>query len=268
LNCNICQSKIEFIFKAKVLRKYNVSYFRCTYCGFIQTEKPFWIKEAYKNPIGSLDLGLVRRNLHISRLVEKLIKKNFNRNEKFLDFAGGYGLLVRLMRDKGFDFFRYDKYCENIFAKYFDLNDLPPQTKFELMLAIEIFEHFEKPLSNIAELFELSDSILFSTKLLDTKKPEDFKRWEYFAFEEGQHISFYTRKCLEIIASRFKCNFYTDNKGFHLLTSEKMPNKVLRRTISNRILKKTLKIIRSLKNGNHAESFRKNDIDIVKKSFK
>jgi hypothetical protein len=39
------------------------------------------------------------------------------KNGTFVDIGGGYGLLTRLMRDRGFDFYWKDPHCENIFAK-------------------------------------------------------------------------------------------------------------------------------------------------------
>lgn len=112
--CKICNTKSKKIFKKKILDKYNAAYYQCPNCGFIQIEKPFWLNEAYSSAITSVDVGLVDRNIRFSNMVEDIILRNFNRNAKFLDFAGGYGLFTRIMRDKGFNFYREDKYCENL----------------------------------------------------------------------------------------------------------------------------------------------------------
>ena len=115
---------MQYIFSKIILYKYNVKYYKCTQCGLIATEKPYWIDEAYTEAISSLDVGIVKRNIDLSFTVEELLNNNFDTEGEFLDFAGGYGLFVRIMRDKGFNFYRYDKYCINIFANYFNISTI------------------------------------------------------------------------------------------------------------------------------------------------
>src|SRR5476651_2675365 len=131
------QSKITggnatFLFEAKVLNKYTVKYYRCDETGFIQTEEPYWLDEAYSSAITKLDIGLPYRNINLSNSITELLVKNFDYKGIFLDYAGGYGLFTRLMRDKGFNFYNTDKYCANLFAEYFDLTDLAPASVFEI----------------------------------------------------------------------------------------------------------------------------------------
>ena len=128
------------LFSKKVLNNYEVKYYRCNETGFIQTEAPYWLQEAYSSAITKLDIGLPSRNIILSDRVSKLLTVKFNDKGIFLDYAGGYGLFTRLMRDKGFNFYNTDKYCQNLFAEYFDLTDLPPDTNFELTTAFEVFE--------------------------------------------------------------------------------------------------------------------------------
>jgi len=45
MNCKICSSNSSHIFSHDVLKKYNVKYFKCENCGFIQTENPYWLEE-------------------------------------------------------------------------------------------------------------------------------------------------------------------------------------------------------------------------------
>jgi len=42
--------------------------------------------------------------------------------------------------------------------------------------------------------------------------------WWYFAPENGQHVSFYTKKALLVIAKSLNCRLYSNNKNLHLLT--------------------------------------------------
>lgn len=218
MRCNICESETILKFQTIVLKKYNVQYFQCTKCNFIQTEQPYWLDEAYDNAITDTDIGLISRNIEYSEVVAKITYNHFNPKAKFLDYGGGYGMFVRLMRDKGFDFFRQDKYCKNLFSQYFDINDLPiNERKFELITAFEVFEHIENTQELLNELFYFSDTILFSTLL----QPENFNEpsdWWYVAARQGQHISLFSLNSLQILAEKYKCNLYTDKHSLHILT--------------------------------------------------
>ena len=60
--------------------------------------------EAYEAAIGITDTGILKRNHLFARRSSAVIASFYNSNKKFLDFAGGYGIFVRMMRDFGFDF--------------------------------------------------------------------------------------------------------------------------------------------------------------------
>jgi hypothetical protein len=208
----------QFLFSAEILKKYNIKYYRCKDTGFIQTESPFWLTEAYSSAITSLDLGLLKRNIYYSEKVEKVIFNHFNCDATFLDYAGGYGTFTRLMRDKGFNFYHTDKFCENLFAKHFELGDLEDGHQFELLTAFELFEHLVNPLEEITKMLNYSDSILFSTELVPQSTLQTVDDWWYFSQETGQHISFYTLESLEYIAKQIGCNVYSNGSALHLLT--------------------------------------------------
>src|SRR5437764_1504467 len=104
--CNICEHDSRPFATAKLLHQYDVQYYRCVECGFVQTETPYWIDEAYTDPINESDVGLVSRNISFSRVTSFVISAFFDADARFMDYGGGYGLFVRLMRDMGFDFYR------------------------------------------------------------------------------------------------------------------------------------------------------------------
>jgi 2-polyprenyl-3-methyl-5-hydroxy-6-metoxy-1,4-benzoquinol methylase len=183
MKCHICENPSVYIFHSKVLLKYDVSYFQCSNCGFIQTEEPYWLNEAYADAISLLDVGLVERNIYLSKLLSPILKQYFNYKAKFLDYAGGYGLFVRLMRDQGFNYYRKDPYCENIFAKCFDYEDLPRPVRFELLTAFEVFEHLTAPMEGLNNMLEHTDNILFSTELQPAMDIKSVTDWQYFVPE-------------------------------------------------------------------------------------
>lgn len=223
--CPVCRGEMVFYFNGQILGKYTISYYCCSNCGLIQTEKPFWLNEAYSEAIADLDVGLVNRNIRLSKVMRWIICNWFDSTGTFLDYAGGYGFFVRLMRNYGLDFHRYDKYCPNIFAKHFECARLDKSHRYELVTAFEVFEHLFNPVEEIAGVFDVTDSILFSTEFI----PEGIKNigdWRYFSPETGQHLTFYTFNSLKILAERMSVNYYYDNSGngeaLHLFTRKNL----------------------------------------------
>ncbi|MGB0430384.1 MAG: class I SAM-dependent methyltransferase [Bacteroidia bacterium] len=221
MNCKICGAESSHLFKGEILNKYEIDYFQCTNCEFIQTEKVYWLEEAYSSAITDLDLGYITRNLMFGEIVGRIIKSWFNSKGKFIDYGGGYGMFVRLMRDRGFNYYRQDIYCENTFANHFDIEDLEQKTGFEILSAFEVFEHLDDPMAEMEMMLSYSDSIIFSTELQPKKDFKSQKDWWYFAPYGGQHIALYSYKSLEHMAKHFGLNLYSNKKGLHLLTKKK-----------------------------------------------
>jgi hypothetical protein len=233
LNCKICNSASSKIFRRSILNRYDVDYFQCSSCGFIQTEEPYWLKEAYLAPMTIEDTGIIKRNVLSAKRTSTVLYFLFNKEGRFLDYGGGYGIFVRLMRDYGFDFYWTDPYTENLFARGFSFNsgsDVP----IELLTTFECFEHFADPLNEIEKMLSISRSILFSTDIFTSGIPCP-EQWQYYYFSHGQHISLYSITSLKVIAERFNLHLYTNGKSFHLLTQ-----KVLSSTVFNVLLKSSL----------------------------
>lgn len=224
MTCNICGKPVERLFGGEVLQKYLVEYFLCKDCGYIQTETPFWQEEAYTNPINKNDTGIVGRNINFTNRIAPLLWYGFNPSGVYLDWAGGYGLFVRMMRDVGFDFRWTDPYAENIFAKTAKKGEV---NHFELITCFEVFEHLEHPLQQLEQLLELSDSILISTELFDVKDIPQLDDWYYYAPQHGQHISFYSVETLRFIAKKYDLNLITNNFNLHLFTRRKVNHRLL-----------------------------------------
>jgi 2-polyprenyl-3-methyl-5-hydroxy-6-metoxy-1,4-benzoquinol methylase len=216
MKCKICDGAVRHLFARKVLHKYDVAYFQCPSCRFIQTEEPYWLGEAYKSAIARLDVGVAWRAERMTPIVSTLARTFFEPGARFLDYGGGYGLLVRMMRDQGFDFYRQDIHCENVFADQFDLSDLPAASKFDMVTAIEVFEHLQNPVAELGQMLQFSDTILFTTEL----QPEDaagLNDWNYFVPETGQHISLFHRESLAALARRTGLHLLS-HKDIHLLS--------------------------------------------------
>lgn len=218
--CKICENKTEFFSEARILFKYDIKYFKCSVCGFIQTEEPYWLSEAYSDAINHSDIGLLKRNSDLVSPTANVISKYFDKSKKFIDYGAGYGVFVRMMRDKGFDFYWQDKFCENFYAKDFICEE---NFKYELLTAYEVFEHLPEPVKELETMLKYSDNILFSTYLIPENYPKP-DEWWYYATDHGQHVSLYSKKSLETLAKKFDKNFYTNGKNIHIITNKKLNN--------------------------------------------
>lgn len=219
--CKICNNETSQIFTSLVLGKHQVKYYHCQNCNFIQTETPHWLDEAYSAAICLQDTGIMQRNLILSAKVPLVLFYLFKKNKKFLDYAGGYGIFVRMMRDLGFDFYWEDKFCENLVAKGFNGGFGSSAEKYEVITSFESFEHFTDPMLEITNLLKKSDNILFTTQLIPNSTLPD-QNWWYYSFNTGQHISFYSEKTFRFIAQKLGLKFYTN--GFLHLLSRSEPN--------------------------------------------
>jgi len=242
MRSKITGGKTTLLFTKKVLNKYDVKYYRCNETGFIQTEEPFWLEEAYSSAITKLDIGLPSRNIYLSERLSSLLVTSFNYKGTFLDYAGGYGLFTRLMRDKGFDFYHTDKYCQNLFAEHFDISDLQDNTNFELVSAIEVFEHLTNPLQEIKNILKFSDNLLFTTEL--QPEGDNINKWWYISPETGQHVAFYNIQSLAYMAKDLGYNFYTDGKLLHMFSKNLFSSNLLIPVRDSFLLRKAKKFVK------------------------
>lgn len=220
MKCIICDSQISKVFNGRLLNKYDVSYYSCGNCKHLSTEKPYWLEEAYKNPINESDTGLLGRNIYLSKIVSLLCYTNIKKG-KYLDFAGGYGVFTRLMRDVGFEFYWNDEYATNLFSKGFGLKENNFKKKFSLVTSFETLEHFENPNDEIEKMLKLSDNILISTTLFKGHEIPRFSEWWYYGQEHGQHISFYTIETLQYLAHKFDLTLYSNKVDLHFFSKSK-----------------------------------------------
>lgn len=218
MKCRICQNDAHCFAGATVLRRHAVEYFRCVACGFIQTQEPTWLDEAYDEVIAAGDIGLVGRNLFLSGITHSVLSLCLQPNGRFLDFGGGYGLFVRLMRDRGFDFRWEDPFCKNLFVRGFEVR---ADERFDAVTAFEVFEHLPNPVRAVEEMVARADSIFFSTELQPPGPPKP-SEWWYYALESGQHLALYTQEALVQLGAKFGMRLLTNGRNLHLFTKRKV----------------------------------------------
>ena len=86
--CRLCGGSITALFSKTVLGKYAVTYFRCSGCLSLLTERPYWLDEAYRESnLSNADTGAAQRNLRnlaATYGISKLLKA-----KNVIDIGGG-----------------------------------------------------------------------------------------------------------------------------------------------------------------------------------
>jgi len=242
-NCPICFHLMSFLKNGMILNKYIVKYWICKNCQFVCTENPFWLIEAYAEPQIGLDVGAANRSLLASFEIKEILKLlKLNRNEKFVDWASGSGLLVRLLRDRGFDFSWQDKYAANIFAVGFEFDEIKHSVEVSAVTAIEVLEHVQDPIAFFKEVIQKtgSSNIIFSQVVFENSPDPD---WWYFVTESGQHISFYSIKTLRAIGKVLNLELWKLNNLY--VFSKEQPNKLylIRSRIALKCIGKAIQLL-------------------------
>ena len=199
-DCRLCHGATVFAFKTVVLAKYDVSYYRCQQCGSLQTEQPYWLSETYGEAALSIDPGSARRVLDSYVLVDT-VARVFGCH-KLLDFGGNTGFLCRLLRDRGYDAYSFDRYVASIYAPHFVGR---PSDRYDFVSAFEVIEHFACPAKELEQIFQARPNFVLATTELFSGQSAT---WWYLAPREGQHVFFYSNKAARFIATQY---------GYHVL---------------------------------------------------
>jgi hypothetical protein len=211
--CCVCGHECTLAFTANILRKRPTVYFRCARCGLIVTETPTWLEEAYQQVLPGTDTGVVDRASRVARRITALFLM-LRLHGRGIDFGGGYGLLTRMLRDSGLDFYWNDPNAHNTFARGFEAIDVP----YEFLSLIEVIEHVPDPIPFLQKLIgRYQVPFLFFTTELHACGEIPPLSWPYYAFESGQHVCFHTIESLTAIGTRL--GYLLSSSGpYHLLS--------------------------------------------------
>lgn len=186
----------------------------------MQTEQPYWLNEAYAQSINLEDTGIMVRNQMCAERFAPVLFSLFGPSGRFVDFAGGYGLFTRMMRDCGFDFYWHDAYTENLVARGFEYR---AADTVDAVTSFESFEHFVDPLHELRKLLALGGAVFFSTDLAPSPTPRP-DQWWYYGQSHGQHIAFYRVETLRRLASMTESMCVTNGSNFHgIIHSPRLP---------------------------------------------
>lgn len=215
--CKICGGDCHLFDERIVRRKYSAIYAKCKVCEFVFVTNPDWLKEAYAEPINRTDTGYISRNQSLARKVATFLRLVPERGNAVCDYGGGYGIVVRMLRDRGVNAWLWEPYTQNLFAPGFSLAKLDEHAPWGLITAFEVMEHLEDPMEAASQLLKLTDTFYFSTEL----QPSGFRKgsdWYYLGLDHGQHVSLFSKRSIEKMAGRLGANYHTDGAGLHLIT--------------------------------------------------
>lgn len=204
MKCRLCNGEARPLAQATVLGKHPAYFHYCEACDHIFAAEPAWLDEAYSDAIATEDTGIATRNVLTALRLAALYYAGLGDRtpSTYVDVAGGYGLLTRLMRDLGFDYFWSDPYAHNLFARGFEYR--PSLGACQAVSAIEVLEHTTDPLQFIRQTLAdyQTDTFIFSTETFPDGKPPLPHQWGYYALETGQHIAFFSPRGLTRLAHR------------------------------------------------------------------
>ncbi|MGH9302356.1 MAG: class I SAM-dependent methyltransferase [Acidimicrobiales bacterium] len=197
--CPICSGPRDLAFSRVILGEYQAQYLKCPQCGFLGALNPTWLDQAYESPIAVVDSGVLARAKDLEPRLLCLFSLNFPKGSVYVDIGAGYGALVRTMRDAGLDFRWSDPNCPNLLAPGFELDSQACSG----LTAIEVLEHTTDPVAFLEGAISRTGApvVFLTTELLPTPIP-DPDSWWYYAFSTGQHLSFFEKRTLGILAEQ------------------------------------------------------------------
>jgi 2-polyprenyl-3-methyl-5-hydroxy-6-metoxy-1,4-benzoquinol methylase len=201
--CKLCEGETDYRFSKVLMKKYEAQYHLCRECGSLQILSTEFLAEAYQNQNWALDTGLVARNLLSAAKISLLLSALVDQKEMVIDYGGGTGLLTRLLRDMGWNVFAYDKFGKPLFVDAFHLTSIN-EVNCRLMIASEVFEHFDRPKEEIDFILKRTKILVFTTELY---RDQD-ENWWYLAPFSGQHVFFWSQKAITNVFNSHGFKFF------------------------------------------------------------
>jgi hypothetical protein len=196
-SCRLCAAPARKIFERMLLGKYLVSYYRCEGCGALQTEKPYWLAEAYDERNERFDTGQVQRCLGNAAFLQAMLKA-MPECRKLIDVGCGSGLTVRLLRDVGVDAWGYDSYAVPRLCIGFRAAGIEACDAINLC---EVAEHLDEPGAAMAQIFSSGAKLIVVQTVGWDGNPDP--NWNYLAPEHGQHVFFWSPGAFDYLARKY-----------------------------------------------------------------
>jgi glycosyltransferase involved in cell wall biosynthesis len=183
--CRLCGASTRWLFSKRLLNKHDVQFRQCSHCGATQTEKPYWLDEAYVPENERFDTGQVTRSLVNAAVVHALLPMaGLGPEARVVDYGCGSGLMVRALRDAGVDAWGYDRFATPRLALGFQTRT---HQGFDVVNLCEVVERFDEPRRVFDEIFASDPALVVMQTGIASQITES---WDYLATEHGQHIFF------------------------------------------------------------------------------
>jgi len=214
--CAVCSSKSKFLFSYVVKGEHPASLHECLSCSFTFVKNPHWLAASFSSELNDLDIGSVDRCLVLADFVQVLIQSMNNPNRRFLDWGGGYGLLARIMRDRGVDFISHDIYTRPLFVQPYQIEE---NDFFGLITMSEVALHLTDPVPIFADILKFTNTLVFTAVIAPDVIPND---WWYLMPDTGQHVAIYHKETLQALAHKLGVHLTSDGRYFHVLHRERL----------------------------------------------
>lgn len=209
--CRACGAPLV-VHQSIAVRGEPVDLYRCRACGLHEFPEPTWLDAAYRDPIAKIDVGLPARCIALAGITEAIVRAEGYGRRRHLDYGGGYGLLTRLVRDRGLDMHHHDPFADNLFAQ--GLDGAPDDDNAAVTL-VEVFEHLTDPADVVAAL-RGAELLIISTVLVPPASA-DLSDWWYLIPDLGQHVTFYTEAALHELGRPHGYEVSSDGVNLHVL---------------------------------------------------
>ncbi len=209
------KSCIEVMRKRLPLSGIPIYYHRCPQCGFLFADGfRAWSPDDFRQRIYNADYATVDpdvvevRPSRDARAMDQVFR-NHKAVIRALDYGGGNGRFVEVLRGLGYQAWGYDPLTGA---------GERPAVRANLVTAFEVLEHVHRPYEALDDLLSFLDEdgvVLFTTLL----QPEDFDRiglgWWYVGPRNG-HIGIHSRRSLALMFRARGFNLATQSEGVHL----------------------------------------------------
>lgn len=196
-----CEDKEKRVFKES---KRKVIYYLCDSCAhcfapeFREWCNEDFIREIYNSEYIKVDPELTeKRPIEFAKFIDRVfgeIKKNIHH----LDFGGGPGVLSNALRNLGWNSVSFDPFFATV--------DEHASEKFDLITAIEVFEHVPDPHQLMHQIFARMKEdglLLFSTLPSDqVLRGGSLLKWWYLAPRNG-HVSLFSTNSLIALFEKY-----------------------------------------------------------------
>jgi 2-polyprenyl-6-hydroxyphenyl methylase/3-demethylubiquinone-9 3-methyltransferase len=198
-----------------------VYYRKCASCGFVFTDffddfsTTQWGAHVYNDEYKRIDPDyLENRPRANSKLIDGLLGARKDRVIG-LDFGGGSGRTCELLRAMGYAYDTYDPFGASSLTSDF-------AGRYNFCSAFEVAEHSPDPVGFISAIVQMADrgklAILVGTQVHDREVSAEKRLAWWYAAPRNGHISLYSQRSLEALASKVQLTLTSFSGHTHLMT--------------------------------------------------